>query len=575
MTRTMRVWAPQARSVEIEVNGRRHVMAPEERGWFAVEIDIGVDDAYMFVLDGGRPRPDPRSAHQPHGVHGPSQVVDHDGFRWSDGAWRGLALRDAVIYELHTGTFTPEGTFSAAVDRLDHLVDLGVDAVEIMPVAEFAGRRGWGYDGVDLFAPHHAYGGPDGLKTLVDACHRRGLAVIMDVVYNHVGPEGNYLGEYGPYHNGRYSTPWGDAMNYDGPGSDDVRGFALDNATMWLRDYHCDGLRLDAVHAIFDMSAVHLLEAIATRVAQLAAELGRQLWVIAESDLNDPRVVRDRDHGGYGIEAQWSDDFHHALHALLTGERGGYYADFGDAGDVTAALEHAFVYTGQYSRYRQRSHGRSIGSLPLTAFLGYAQNHDQVGNRAAGERLAHLVPPARARMAAALVLLSPFVPLLFQGEEWAASAPFQYFTDLGDDWLRRFVSEGRRHEFAGFGWDPKDVPDPQDVATFMRSKLDWDEVERGEHAAMLRWYRDLIALRRATPALRSGDAAQVRTRCDPDQPLIVYGNAGLVVACNLGTTPACVPEADGAELLLGSSGMRAGAAPELPPDAVAVWRSRA
>ena len=574
MSRMFTLWAPLATMVELELNGRRHVMAPQARGRFTIELDVTADDTYYFVLDGGKPRPDPRSAFQPHGVHGPSQVVDHGAFDWSDSGWRGFPLREALIYEMHVGTFTPEGTFAAAAGRLDHLVELGVNTVEIMPVAEFAGARGWGYDGVDLYAPHHVYGGPYGLKTLIDACHARGLAVVMDVVYNHVGPEGDYLSACGLYFTSRYSTPWGGAMNFDGPGSDDVRAFVLDNVTMWLRDYHCDGLRLDAVHAIVDTSAVTILEAIATRVARLASQLGRDLWVIAESDLNDPRLVRRREHGGCGIDAQWSDDFHHALHALLTGERNGYYQDFGGVHDVAAALEHAFVYRGRYSRYRQRRHGRSIGGLPLTSFLGYAQNHDQVGNRAVGERLCHLVSPGRARLAAALVLLSPFVPLLFQGEEWAASSPFQYFTDLGDRWLRRSVSEGRRHEFADFGWDPKLVPDPQDVATFMRSKLDWDELGDGEHAAMLRWYRDLIALRRSTPALHGGDASHVHTRCDPAQPLIVYANAGLVVAGNLGATPVRVPEAEGGELLMASAEVRRdGGAQKLAADAVGVWRS--
>ena len=560
MKRTFAVWAPNAHGVELELATQRVPMLPGDRGWFAVSAECGADDDYGFRLDGGFRRPDPRSQHQPGGVHGPSRIVDHGEFRWTDASWRGFPLDDAVLYELHIGTFTPEGTFSAAVERLDDLVELGVNAVEVMPVAEFAGSRGWGYDGVDLFAVHHAYGGPEGLKTFVDACHGRGLAVVMDVVYNHLGPEGNYLGEFGPYFTERYTTPWGPAINYDGAGSDEVRAFVVDNALMWLREYHCDGLRLDAVHAILDMSAVHILEAIAAQVGALARDLGRQLWVIAESDLNDPRLVRDTEHGGYGLSAQWSDDFHHALHALLSGDRGGYYADFGDIESVAVALQAAFVYAGRYSQYRGRTFGRPIGALPLTRFLGYAQNHDQVGNRARGERLSHLVGNGRTRMAAALTLLSPFVPLVFQGEEWAASSPFQYFTDLGDPGLRRAVSEGRRSEFAAFGWNPADVPDPAARETFERSKLRWDERDDGEHAAMLQWYRELIAVRRATPALRSGDAAQVSTRCDGERCVLVYRNAGIVVACNLGAQTVSIAEAGGAELAA---------------DAVGVWRDGA
>ncbi|HEX6538477.1 MAG TPA: malto-oligosyltrehalose trehalohydrolase [Candidatus Dormibacteraeota bacterium] len=560
MTRGFAVWAPHARSVEVELRGGRAAMSPAAMGWFTADLDAAPGDDYWFVLDGGPRRPDPRSQHQPEGVLGPSRLVDHSAFAWTDAGWRGFDLRDAVLYELHVGTFTPQGTFTAAIERLDHLVELGVNAVELMPVAEFSGMRGWGYDGVDLFAPHHAYGGPDGLKALVDASHARGLAVVMDVVYNHLGPEGNYLADFGPYFTGAYATPWGPAVNYDGGGSDEVRGFVIDNALMWLRDYHFDGLRLDAVHAIIDTSAVHILEAIAGRVAELAADLGRTLWVVAESDLNDPRLVREPERGGHGLTAQWSDDFHHAVQALLTGDCGGYYADFGDIESVALALRQAFVYAGRYSRYRGHTFGRSIGDVPLTRFVGYAQNHDQVGNRATGERLCHLVSGGRARIAAALALLSPFVPLVFQGEEWAASSPFQYFTDLGDPALRRAVSEGRRSEFAVFGWDPAQVPDPQDPATFARSVLRWDELSQEEHASMLGWYRELIALRRATPGLRGGDARQVYTRCDPDARLLVYANAGIVVACNLGTEVAFIDEVGGEAVA---------------PDAAAVWREGA
>ena len=567
-TRVFRVWAPAAQCVEVELRTGRHGMGRQDSGWWEAELPARAGDAYLFVLDGA-PLPDPRSLEQPAGVRGPSRVVDHAGFAWTDSEWRGFGLTEAVIYELHIGTFTAEGTFTAAIEHLDHLVSLGVNAVEIMPVAEFAGARDWGYDGVDLFAPHHAYGGPDGLKSLVDACHGRGLAVVMDVVYNHIGPEGSDLAAWGPYVAQHVFTPWGPAFNYDAAGSDEVRAFVLDNAVMWLRDYHCDGLRLDAVHAIIDTSAVHILEAIARRVAELSEELQRPLWVIAESDLNDPRVVRDREHGGYGLTAQWSDDFHHSLHALLTGESGGYYEDFQDLECTCVALRQAFVRPGEYRRWRGRSYGRPIGDVPLTRFLAYAQDHDMVGNRAVGERLSHLVGPERARMAAALTLLSPFVPMLFAGEEWAASTPFLYFTDFSASALQRAVDAGRRSMFATYGFNAASASDPQDADTFERCKLCWDEIYELEHTLMLRWYQDLIALRRATPALHSGDASHVSVRCDRDHRVLVYVNAGLIVACNLGTARVTIEDAEDAERLMSSA---IGAGAELLPESVAVWR---
>ncbi len=386
-------------------------------------------------------------------MHGPSWVVDHGAFAWTDAAWRGLYLPSAVLYELHIGTFTAAGTFDAAIERLDHLVALGVDGVELLPVAEFSGDRGWGYDGVDLYAPHHAYGGPDGLKRLVDACHARGLGVVFDVVYNHLGPEGNYLSQFGPYFTGRHSTNWGDAVNYDDADSGGVRAFVIDNALMWLRDYHGDGLRLDAVHAIEDHSAVHVVEELATAVAALAAVVRRPLFVVAESDLNDPRTVRPAVSGGWGVDGVWADEFHHALHVVLTGDRDGYYEDFGSLAQVARALQQAWVYTGDYSEHRRRVHGRPPEGLAGSRFIVFLQNHDQVGNRATGDRITTIGraarSPGRARVGAALTLLAPFVPLLFQGEEWAASAPFQYFTDHQDPGLGAAVSEGRRPRVRG------------------------------------------------------------------------------------------------------------------------------
>ena len=545
---------------------------PDADGTFSADVDgVGPGDDYAFSLDGGPARPDPRSPWQPSGVHGPSRLVDHGAFAWTDDGWAPLPLADAVVYELHVGTFSPEGTFDGAVACLGHLVDLGVTAVEVMPVAEFPGRRGWGYDGVDLYAPHSAYGGPEGLKRLVDACHGNGLAVILDVVYNHLGPDGNYLREFGPYFTDRYATPWGEAVNFDGPDSDPVRAFVVDNACMWVRDYHVDGLRLDAVHAIFDTSATPIVEEIAATLHALAATVGRPVYVVAESDLNDPRVVRAPEVGGYGCDAQWSDDFHHALHAVLTGERDGYYADFGSLGQLAKALRQAWVYDGCHSRHRRRRHGRPPNGLSGTSFFGYLQNHDQVGNRAAGDRSGALMGTGRLKIAAALVLCSPFVPLLFQGEEWGASTPFQYFTDHGDAELGRAVSEGRRREFAAFGWNPDDVPDPQDPATFERSKLDWDERRRSPHAGLLDWHRDLIALRREVPALAGGGIGAVEVRYDEDARWLVLERGPLSVACNLADREQAVPVAVGtAPPATGELLTEDGRAVVLPPETVVI-----
>lgn len=513
----MRVWAPQAKAVDLVHDGTRTAMTSADGGWWTAEGD-GVT-TYAFSLDGGPPRPDPRSAWQPEGPHGPSAVVD---LSRPPAPWAGSALDDAVVYELHVGTFSESGTFAGVVEHLDHLVDLGVTHVELMPVAGFSGRWGWGYDGVALYAPHQAYGGPPGLRALVDECHRRGLAVLLDVVYNHLGPSGNYLGEFGPYFTDRYGTPWGSAVNFDGADSDEVRAFVVDNARMWRRDYGFDGLRLDAVHAIFDFSATHVLE-----------ELSALGGVIAESDLNDPRLVRDLQRGGYGLAAQWSDDYHHALHAALTGEGTGYYGDFGSLAQLAKALRRGFVYDGGYAPSRRRRHGRPLPpDVPARRLLAYAQTHDQVGNRAQGERLSMLVDDGRVRMAAALTLLSPFTPMLFQGEEWGASTPFQYFTDHDDPELGRAVSEGRRREFAAFGWAPEDVPDPQDPATFERSKLDWAEVGKSPHAELLDWHRELLALRREH-RLHEGGFASVDVRYDEDEGWFVLDRGSVRVECNL------------------------------------------
>jgi maltooligosyltrehalose trehalohydrolase len=548
------VWAPRARTVEVQLASGRVPLRGEEDGWWRQRVEsAGSGTPYSFIVDGGEPLPDPRSAWQPQGIHGPSCLVDHSAFVWADATFQARPLPAAVIYEMHIGTFTPEGTFDAAVSKLDYLADLGITHIELMPVAEFSGQWGWGYDGVDIYAPHHHYGGPEGLKHLVSAAHKRGLAVLLDVVYNHVGPEGNYLSRFGPYFTGRHRTPWGEAVNLDGPHSMEVRRFFIDNALMWFRDYHIDGLRLDAVHMLMDSGAVHFLEQLCVEVEQLGIQLGRHVALIAESDLNDPRIVRPREMGGYGIHAQWSDDFHHALHVVLTGENDGYYSDFSGISDLAKALRDVFVYNGVYSRYRKRLHGRPVRLLPAWHFLGYIQNHDQVGNRARGERLSHLINLRRAKIAAGIVLTAPFVPMLFQGEEWAASSPFQYFTSHEDRALAQAVSAGRRSEFIDFGWMPDDVPDPQDPQTFGRSKLRWDEIGAEPHAGMLEWYRSLLRLRRRHGALADGNLELIQVRHDQDRQWLVYRRGPLTMVCNFARAVQCIPVDDVRHVLLTSA----------------------
>jgi maltooligosyltrehalose trehalohydrolase len=573
---SLRVWAPFSDAVDVDGPGGRTRMRPAADGWYEADLPLlHHGDDYAFVLDGGEPLPDPRSRWQPAGVHGPSRVWDPGRVEWHDTDWAGFDLATAVVYEMHPGTFTSGGTLDAAIERLPHLVDLGITAVELTPVVEGSGDRGWGYDGVDLFAVHHAYGGPDALARFVDACHAHGLGVILDVVYNHLGPAGNYLGRFGPYFTDLYRTPWGQAVNYDDRGSDEVRRFVVDNAVMWCRDFHIDGLRLDAVHAIYAMTAVHVLEEIGEAVHALGRETGRAVHVIAESDLNDPRLVTDVEHGGYGLDAQWSDDFHHALHAALTGERDGYYADFGSLGDVATALRSAYVFSGRHSDYRERRHGRPIGDLPGTRFLGYLQNHDQIGNRATGERTSHLLSPGLLKVGAALVLTSPFVPMLFQGEEWGARSPFLYFTAHEDPELAEAVRAGRREEFAGFGWKPEDIPDPQDENTFLRSKLDWSELESPEHAELLQWHRDLIALRRTTPDLGDADLAKVQVDVDDTARWIVVRRGSITVAANLSADERTVAPGGTPTVLLASDPRATvqGSAVTLPGESVVVLLS--
>ena len=572
---SFRVWAPYAKQVELELRGGRHAMAAGDRGWWSVELALEESNAdYAFILDRGDPLPDPRSPWQARGIHGPSRLVDHRAFRWTDRHWQAAPLAAAVIYELHIGTFTAQGTFRSAIDKLDELVQLGVTHVELMPVAEFSGNRGWGYDGADLYAPHQAYGGPDELKQLVDACHGRGLAVILDVVYNHLGPAGNYLARFGPYFTERYATPWGQAMNFDGPESDEVRRFVCDNALMWLGDYHFDGLRLDAVHALIDTSATHILEQLACEVDDLQAQSGRHLVLIAESDLNDPRIVRPQEIGGYGIQAQWSDDFHHALHVALTGERDGYYADFASLADLAKALQSVFVYDSSYSAFRRRRHGRVTKGVSGHSFLGYLQNHDQIGNRAKGERSSHLMSIGRLKIAAALIMTAPFVPMLFQGEEWGASSPFLYFTNHEDAELGRLVTEGRRREFAAFSAHREDVPDPQASETFERSKLNWNERDREPHRGLLDWHRRLIRLRREVSALADGRLERVQVSFDESARWLVMRRGSVAVACNLASATQHVAtglDAQAQLLLASESGLTMiDGEVRLPPDSVAI-----
>jgi maltooligosyltrehalose trehalohydrolase len=551
------IWAPNARKVAIKIGGEAHPMSrPDHKGtWTASIAKAGQGTDYAFLLDDDpKPYPDPRSLWQPQGVHGASRVYDQNAFVWSDSQWNAPPLEQAVIYELHIGTFTPEGTFDGAIKRLEYLFELGITHVELMPVAAFPGSQGWGYDGASLFAVTEIYGGPDGLKRLVNACHARGLAVLLDVVYNHFGPVGNYSGMFGPYMTEKHRTPWGHAVNFEDARSDEVRRFFCDNALMWMRDYHIDGLRLDAVHEFVDRSAIHFLEQLSSETATLSAALGRRLVLIAESDLNDPRVVTPRKVGGYGMDAQWSDDFHHALFSVLNvgGNEKGYYADFGSLQDLAKSLTKVFVYDGAYSHYRNRNHGRPVDPLSAHRFLGYIQNHDQVGNRAIGDRLESIVGVDRAKVAAGIVLTAPFIPMIFQGEEFAASTPFQYFADHEDPEMATAVKTGRKAEFAAFGWNPDDIPDPEKRETFERSKLKWDEVHQGQHERMLDWYRKLIHLRRNSPSLNNGDLRSVTVEFDEDKRWLTMERGAVRVVCNLGDSPAEFDRPEQYSLLLAS-----------------------
>ena len=512
-----RVWAPQLRSVQVVIHedlSRVLAMRPDDDGEFAAFAeDLRAGAGYMFRTDQGRQFPDPVSRWQPEGVHGPSRVVDPAAFPWSDRGWRGIPLEDYVIYELHTGTFTPEGTFESVISKLPYLRELGVTAIELMPVAEFPGRRNWGYDGVALFAPQSTYGGPAGLKTLIDSCHREGLAFVLDVVYNHLGPEGNYLAEFGPFFTDSYRTPWGDAINYDSAESDGVRRYFVDNALYWLTEYHVDALRLDAIHGIFDFSARHILQELAEAFHKQAECLGRRAWLIAESDLNDARVIKAPAQGGCGVDAQWLDDFHHSLHTSLTGDTRGYFADFDGVPSLRKAITNGFVYEGQRSVYRRRRHGSTSTDRPGRQFVAFTQNHDQIGNALQGNRSSKLLSLAQQKLAAAVLFFSPYIPMLFMGQEYGETAGFHYFTDHGDPALAEAVREGRRKEMSAF-LPGSEFADPQDAGTFERSKLNWNLCDEAPHSCLLAWHRDWIAMRKQQAPLNNCRKDLVRTEWD-------------------------------------------------------------
>ena len=570
------IWAPKVRDLAVQVDGvSRPMQGPDEQGWWCAEMEsANTGSDYGFLVDDDpRAYPDPRSLWQPSGVHGLSRVYDQRSFRWSDTGFQAPPLASAIVYELHVGTFTPEGTLDAAIEKLDHLKKLGITHVELMPVASYSGNHGWGYDGVALFAVHEPYGGPDALKRFVDAAHHMQLAVLLDVVYNHFGPVGNYSGKFGPYVTDAHHTPWGGAVNLEDADAHQVRRFFCDNALMWMRDFHIDGLRLDAVHALVDRSAIHFLEQLAGETRTLEATVGRRLVLIAESDLNDPRIVTSSDAGGFGFDAQWSDDFHHALFAVLAREpQSGYYRDFGSLRQLAKALEDNFVYDGVFSECRKRMHGRPAKHIPQCRLLGYVQNHDQIGNRAKGERITESAGFDRAKIAAAVVLLAPFAPMLFQGEEWAASSPFPYFADHDDPALARSVSEGRRREFAAFGWDPASIPDPENRDTFERSKLQWQELKEGPHNEMLAWYRELIRIRRMNHDLNDSAPGATHVRWSEEERWFAMERGRVVLLSNLGAEMHTCPLPARAQIVLSSRETLAieNGLLQMPPDTAVV-----
>ncbi|KKF00307.1 malto-oligosyltrehalose trehalohydrolase [Mycolicibacterium obuense] len=548
------VWAPRPDRVRLDLDGTLHPMVRSDDGWWRATVDAAPDARYGFVLgDDPKVLPDPRSPRQPEGVHERSQLWQPAADAWSDSEWAGRSIEGAVIYELHIGTFTPAGTLDAAIDKLDYLVDLGVDFVEVMPVNAFGGTHGWGYDGVLWYAVHEPYGGPDALIRFVDACHQRGLGVLIDAVFNHLGPSGNYLPEFGPYLSSG-SNPWGESINIGDAGADQVRRYILDCALRWMRDFHADGLRLDAVHALVDTTAIHILEEMSAETDSLSADVGRPLSLIAESDLNDPRLITPRDQGGLGMTAQWDDDIHHAIHTAVSGERQGYYGDFGTLETLAETLRHGYFHAGTFSSFRQRRHGRPLdtATIPATRLLAYTLTHDQVGNRAIGDRPSQNLTTGQLAVKAALALGSPYTAMLFMGEEWASSSPFQFFSSHPEPDLARATAEGRKKEFASHGWDADEIPDPQDPATFERSKLDWDEVDDGDHGRLRAFYQSLIALRKAEPDLGDPWLDHLRIDYDEDARWFVIHRGSIAIVCTLGVNDVDVPVTGDAVLSWGT-----------------------
>ncbi len=552
-----RVWAPDAKQVEVWLSGRRSPMAQDPQGFWHAELGAEPEGDYAFVLDGGEPLPDPRSTWQPRGPRGLSRLTKSPSFDWTDRDWRPPELSTAVLYELHVGTFTPEGTFDAAIARLDHLVSLGVTHVELMPVTAFPGRWGWGYDVSSFFAPHAPYGGPDGLKRLVDTCHARGLAVILDLILNHFGPDADCLARFGPYVSSRYGTPWGAAPNLDGADSGEVRAFLIDAALHWLREYHLDGLRLDATHAMIDTSALHVLEELVQQARALESELGHPFLLIAENARNDTRLVHVPSIGGYGFDALWNDDFHYALSAVLAGDQQGPYVDFGSLGDLAKALTHGLVLDGRYSRFRRRRQGRPAPDLGLDQCVVYAQNHDQVGNRPSGDRTSARLSPVRLQIAAALTLTSPSIPMLFQGEEWGATTPFPFFADHDDPGQVAAARAGRERDLAGLGFANPAPPDPFSPATFRSAVLDWSAPSLAAHASLLDWHRRLIRLRRTVPDLGAQRRWEGCVAVDEEHRRLVIERGRFTLAVSLAPAPASIPIPNGSTLLLASAGTTA------------------
>ncbi|MCC3281150.1 malto-oligosyltrehalose trehalohydrolase [Arthrobacter caoxuetaonis] len=544
MSTAFDVWAPKANNMRLLANGFEQQMVRGEQGWWHAPEPVPGEAEYGYLIDdAAHAVPDPRSRRQPAGVHGLSRTFNPDAFSWTDQDWASPGLTGGAIYELHIGTFTPEGTLDAAAQRLDYLAELGVQYVELMPVNAFNGHHNWGYDGVLWYAVQETYGGPEAYQRFVDQAHAHGLGVIQDVVYNHLGPSGNYLNLFGPYLNEAAATGWGDAVNLDGPQSDHVRQYILDNLEMWFRDYHVDGLRLDAVHALRDERALHILEEMAALTDDLSAELGGSLFLIAESDINNPRVITPRSLNGYGLAAQWSDDFHHAAHTNLTGETDGYYADFDSLAALAKVLQHGFFHDGSYSSFRGRSHGRPLDKSVHNArqLVVATQNHDQIGNRAAGDRLRAGLGYEQLALAAVLNLASSCTPMIFMGEEFGASTPWQFFTSHPEEDLGKATAEGRMLEFARMGWDPALVPDPQDPQTFENSKLDWSEIAVGRHPFLLQLYRQLLHLRRTMPELSEPDFRKIEVDFDEVSRWLSIRRGKVLVALNFADSPRELP----------------------------------